>query len=274
MSQGWIRLWRKLDESPVYQSLSSKQRDVMIQCLLSANHKDFEWEWQGKIVKCKAGQFVTSLDSLRRKCGKDVKVQSLKTALLKLEKWGFLTNESTKQGRIITICNWDTYQSDEGACNKQSNRQLTNDQPTTNRQLTPNKNDKKEENDKNISLPASGDADEVWVSRKKKRLSGKRLETFKAFWDAFDYRKDRASAIDAWLAIPNLTDAMVDKICDRAAATARSRPCVIESGRTPIYAQGWLSSRRWEDEATEVPHLAINGKRQLSLDELGRGEFK
>lgn len=130
---GFIKLYRKLQSSQMYKALNSKQRDVMIQCLLLANHSGKEWEWQGEIVKCCPGQFVTSLESLKKKCASDVKIQSVRTALLKLEKWHFLTNESTKRGRFITIVNWGSYQG--GKEDQQTEQQTANKQLTTNKNV-------------------------------------------------------------------------------------------------------------------------------------------
>jgi phage replication O-like protein O len=89
---------------------------------------------------------------------------------------------------------------------------------------------------------------EVYLTKKKRKLSGKRLETFERFWTAFNYKKDKANAADAWLDIPQLTHALVDTICDAAEKEALSRPGKIAKGMIPIYAQGWISARRWEDE--------------------------
>lgn len=147
--EGWIKLHRKVLFSDMYRSLNSKQRDVMTTCLLLANHSENEWEFSGDIYKCKPGQFITSLQKIADFCGNDVKVQSVRTALLKLEKWGFLTNKSTRQNRLITICKWDTYQKKEDGSNKDANSQPTNDQQTSNKQLTTNKNDKNLKNDNN-----------------------------------------------------------------------------------------------------------------------------
>lgn len=149
MEKGWIKLHRKLLHSDMYKSLNSKQRDVMFVCLMLANHSENSWEFAGKIYKCEAGQFITSLPKLAELCANDVKVQSIRTALLKLERWGFLTNKSTAQNRLVTICNWDTYQQTKEDVNSQTNRRLTDNQQTTNRRLTANKNDKELKNDKN-----------------------------------------------------------------------------------------------------------------------------
>lgn len=157
---GWIKLHRKIIASNLYKNLNSKQRDVMMQCLLLANHKENEWEWQGVIHKCNPGQFITSLDSIAMQCANDVKIQSVRTALLKLEKWGFLTNKSTKTGRLISIVKWHIYQLEEG----DSNNDLTKSQQSTNKELTTNKNEENDKNDKKTPPWENPDDDypETW----------------------------------------------------------------------------------------------------------------
>ena len=133
----------------MYKSLTAQQRDIMFICLLLANHSEEEWMWEGTIYKCQSGQFITSLNSLQKYTAKNTTYQNIRTALNILEKWQFLTNKSTNKGRLITICNWSTYQSKDLDINKATNRQLTGNQQATNRQLTTNKNDKNEKNEKN-----------------------------------------------------------------------------------------------------------------------------
>ena len=136
---GWIKLHRKLLNSDMYKTLNSTQRDVMMQILLSANHKTNQWEWKGKLFECKPGQFITSLETLKNKCASNVTIQNIRTTLSKLKTWQFLTNESTKTGRLITVLNWDTYQGvhEEGQQSKQQ---------AANKELTTNKNDKEIKN--------------------------------------------------------------------------------------------------------------------------------
>lgn len=143
----------------MYKALNSKQRDVMINCLLLANHEGKTWEWKGKLFKCKPGQFITSLNSLKKVCADDVTIRNIRTALDKLEKWGFLTNESTKTGRLITIVNWEKYQSKDKETDKDTDKEMTNDRQSTDKALTTNKNDKElykndKEYKKNIYSPA------------------------------------------------------------------------------------------------------------------------
>lgn len=103
------------------------------------------------------------------------------------------------------------------------------------------------------------DAELFYTTKKKRKLNGKRFDAFNLFWLAFNYKKDKASAADAWLDIPELTNALVDRIIIAAEAEAANRKTIIDRGLTPIYAQGWLSGRRWEDEAySEAPQQKIS----------------
>ena len=146
MKEGWIKLHRKVLDSDMYRTLTSKQRDVLVVCLILANHETKSWVWEGKQVKVKAGSFITSLESLQKFLGSDVTLQNLRTSLKLLEKWEFLTSKSTNAGRLITICKYEHYQHEDKATNKQTNRQLTSNQQTANRQLTTTNNIKNVKN--------------------------------------------------------------------------------------------------------------------------------
>lgn len=149
---GWVKLYRKTQKSDMYKNLNSVQRDVMINCLMLANHKENKWEWNGEIFEAEPGQFITSLSSLKEVCAKDVSIQNIRTALKKLERWDFLTNKSTKSGRLITIVNWGKYQGLDCEVNKDNNKELTKNQQSTNKELTTNKNDKEcLKNDKELN---------------------------------------------------------------------------------------------------------------------------
>lgn len=148
-SQGWIKLHRKLVQKPIWLNSTPEQKTILITLLLMANHEAREWEWKGQKYIVQPGQMITSLKSIVEKCGKGITTQNVRTALTRFEKLEFLTNESTKQNRLITIENWREYQGMENEPNKGTNNQLTNDQQSANNHLTTNKNDKNDKNDKN-----------------------------------------------------------------------------------------------------------------------------
>lgn len=177
MNNGWIKLHRKILSSDMYQSLNSKQRDILITLLLMANHKEKQWEYKGKIYTADPGQMVTSLESIKKNCAKDVTIQNIRTTLKKLETWGFLTNQSTKTGRLITIVNWRLYQDAEAETNKDDNKELTKNQQRANKELTTNKNDKRMiKNDKEDKEPTKS-------KRKQENLCSK--EDIESFVDRY-----------------------------------------------------------------------------------------
>ena len=96
--------------------------------------------------------------------------------------------------------------------------------------------------------PRASDSTQKPAPKPKTVLEGKRLETFNRFWDAYGYRKGKGGAEKAWAAIPQLTDALVERICEAARKEASQRPALEAQGRTPKWAQGWLNERRWEDD--------------------------
>jgi len=95
-----------------------------------------------------------------------------------------------------------------------------------------------------------GDADQgepggdFLTTSKKKKLKGADLEKFWLFWNAFDYKKSRAEAAQAWMDIQDTKDeAFMEAILYAARQTVSERKPTV----TPKMAQGWLSARRWED---------------------------
>lgn len=147
---GWVKLYRELKSKSIWQLSRPEQKVVLITILLLANHEENKWEWKGEQFTCKPGQLITSLNSLVRECGDGVSIQNVRTALDRFEKLGFLTNVSTKTGRLITVLNWEKYQGKDFVDNKGSNKEVTKSQQRPNKDLTTNKNDKEYKNDKEI----------------------------------------------------------------------------------------------------------------------------
>lgn len=112
---------------------------------------------------------------------------------------------------------------------------------------------------KTVGAPArmppgkGGASTEGYRTKKGRLLTGKRLASFERFWADFGYAKGKAEAADAWLDIPALTDALVDRICAAAGKEAEGRNELIARGHTPKMAQGWISGRRWEDDEPAPP---------------------
>lgn len=149
LQDGWVKLHRKLLDKPIWNLSTPEQKVILVTLLLMANHESVKWEWQGKPFKCEPGQFITSIQNIAIKCGNGISIQNVRTALARFEKLEFLTNQSTKTGRLVSIVNWIDYQVEDFKPNKDTNKDLTKSQQRPNKDLTTNKNDKECKNVKN-----------------------------------------------------------------------------------------------------------------------------
>jgi len=145
LKNGHVQLHRKMVEWEWYTDF--KTRGLFIHCFMIANYYDNRH--RGILIK--RGSFITSIEKLSKETG--LSIQSIRTSLKKLVSTNELTNKSTSSFTIITICNYDTYQSSKNETNKQINKQTnkraTNEQQTTNKRLTNEQqqsNKEKEEN--------------------------------------------------------------------------------------------------------------------------------
>lgn len=74
---------------------------------------------------------------------------------------------------------------------------------------------------------------------------------FEAFWQTFGHKKGKANARVAFareFAKAHHAADWLQAVMAAAAKEAQRRPHLIADGQTPIYAQGWLTQRRYEDE--------------------------
>lgn len=140
---GYFKVWRELFNKPIWLNSTPEQKTILMTVLGMANFRENEWEWSGNKFSIKPGQFITSLESIVKQSGKGITIQNVRTSLARFEKLEFLTNESTKTGRLITILNWELYQAHEENLTDQltdsqqrPNKDLTNDQQRANKELT------------------------------------------------------------------------------------------------------------------------------------------
>lgn len=83
-------------------------------------------------------------------------------------------------------------------------------------------------------------------------------ERFAALWEAYGYKNDKTAALKTWLRFEHevlgemsiaafLTRAF-PRVLHAARMEADRRPAALARGHTPMYLQGWITRRRWENE--------------------------
>ena len=141
----FIKVFRKLLDWEWYKDTNTKV--LFIHCLLRANWKP--GTWQG--ISYNAGEFITSIPSLAKETGLSEK--AVKTAINKLVKTGELGSKTYDERagkrlpkcRVITVKNWDDYQSKGRQKVREGTDSGTVKGPTTGPQY---KNNKELEEDK------------------------------------------------------------------------------------------------------------------------------
>jgi hypothetical protein len=145
--EGWIKLYRKLIENPIF--LKPELLQLFIYCLLKANHETQRIIFNGQEIEIKSGQFITG----REVMGRDLK-QKPKTTYNRLQilkNIGILDIKTTNKFSLVTVRNYGLYQSQETKKDsKKDNQRTTRGQPEDT-----NKNDKNDKNEKNIYIGLS-----------------------------------------------------------------------------------------------------------------------
>jgi len=256
--EGWVKVYRKLSEKGFYKKDSEKVH-LWVHLLIKATHDGREEMLGGKPYYCNEGEFTTGRKQLAEQTGiSESKIERILTNFEKIEQQ--IKQQKTNTNRLISILNWCEYQQTE----QQNEQQVNNDRTTGEQRVNTLQECKNEKNIKDsISIPeipsefpVNTPEEKVFITKKKRELKGKRLETFLIFWNKFDKKKGKAEAADSWIDIPQLTDKLCDKIYKAAESEAKQRIALESKGLTPIWAQGWLTARRWEDESLQPKEKA------------------
>lgn len=141
--EGWIKLHRQIRKHWVFKNADYFKAWVTI--ISEVNHQSSKVLIDGELIDCKRGQSVNSLSTWVRVLGDDWTIQKLRTFIKLLEKDKMIKTEGLRKTTRLTVCNYDSYQSEQQADNKQT----TDSQQAANTQLTTNKNEKNENNEKN-----------------------------------------------------------------------------------------------------------------------------
>lgn len=132
MSQGWICVHRQLLEWEWFSDHNTFR--LFMYFMLKANHQDKKW----KGILIKRGQHLSSLDVIC--AGVGLTKSQVRTSIKKLKSTQEIAHESNKQHTVITVINYNLYQSN----GTQNSTQVTHESHTNSTQVTPNNNDNNE----------------------------------------------------------------------------------------------------------------------------------
>lgn len=147
MERGYVKLWRKSLNGGILGN--QKLWTFWCWCLLKATHKQIKQMVGFQEVLLEPGQFIFG----RKKAAKELKIseRSIRTIILNLKKHEKLTIKTTNKFSVITIVNWELYQSE----NTKSTSKSTSNRPASDQQVTTNKNIRTKEHKKKNFLSDS-----------------------------------------------------------------------------------------------------------------------
>lgn len=125
----FVQIHKKIKEWEWYTDMPTCK--LFFHILLSANYK--KANWRGNEIL--PWQFITSLEHLANDSG--LSIQQVRTALEKLISTNEITRQSTSLYTILTLNNWESY-------NTPDNKPITNEQQTNNKPITTTNNNNTE----------------------------------------------------------------------------------------------------------------------------------
>lgn len=189
MTQGWIKLHRKMMYSNVFQN--EKLLKVFIYCLMKATHVDRRQIVGKRFVELEKGQFIFG----RKKASIELnmKESTVRDYIELLKQDEMIQVNSTNKYSLITVVNWELYQHEENENRQQNDSKRT----AKGQQNDTNKNVKNVENVKeHIPYAEIVDYLNEKANKKFKSTTSKTRDQIKARWNEGHRLKDFKQVID------------------------------------------------------------------------------
>jgi len=218
--KGWVKIHRKIMEGPLWLAEPFTRAQAWIDLILLANHKTSHVRKRGILIEIERGQVGYGEEALavrwRWSRGKARRfLNELKTVNAITRK---TVHQNPKLSSLITLTNYEQYQSDETTNGTTSG--------------TMNKNDKNERKNTHAQLLRESEA-------------------FGLFWSRYPKKRNRLDAYRAWAKIKP-DGRLLNKILAGLESAIQSDEWGKEGGRFIPYAAKWLRGEGWKDEYDEV----------------------
>lgn len=203
MDKGWIKLHRKITENPMYFSERFTRMQAWIDLLIMANHGGRIIYIRGNKVEVKRGEIARSTEGLAQRWmwsrGKVIRF------LNELENSKMIVQQKNRVITLLSILNYDVYQSDGTTDKTADGQQMVHEQECKN---VKNDNINKEATKKNKSVSEKienylgmisenwREPVEIWLNYKKERKEIYKTErSFKSFFKTIEKESQNNPAI-------------------------------------------------------------------------------
>lgn len=230
--QGWISLHRSITDHKLWQEKPFSWAQAWIDLLLIVNHRDSDIIFDASIIRVKRGQIITSVRKLAERWG----WSRMKTSrfISVLESDHMVIKKCDTKKTVITICNYDHYQSyqevDFDIEKPQKGHRKATEKPQTNT----NNNDNNVNNiNNNISLVQFSETINI---------------PFSDFWNAYDKKAGNKEKLSRRWA--KLSDADRQAIMDYIPLYIHAQP----DKKFRKNPETFLNNKSWNDELIFSTH--------------------
>lgn len=215
LENGFIKIYRKILEWEWYDDIPTTR--LFIHLLLTVNIKDFVWK--GREIP--AGSRVISLSKLSKEAGLTQK--QIRGSLDKLERANCVAKSTTPKYTVITVLNWDSYQSRGQTQGQTKGTQQDKRGANKGQQNKKIREDKRREEDRGASPTLS--ILQSFISENRLNVDA---EKFFAYYERFHWRDKNGQPVD-WR----------DKLKSWDARELKSKP---------VYQNGYAGIRNLADD--------------------------
>jgi len=214
MNQGYVKLWRKSMGGGWL--TNPKLWTFWCWCLMKASHKEYDLMVGCQKVHLMPGDFIFGLNKASEEL--EMSVRSIRTVFDFLKKSKNATSKTTNKFSVVSIVNWDVYQSNEIENDKQNDKP-----PTSHRQATDNKQTHKNVKNKTYT------------------------DEFLSFWSAYPKKIGKDAAWKAWNG-RNEDRPEIRFILDALNQQKSSEQWTRNHGQYIPYPSKWLNQGWWANE--------------------------
>ena len=143
MEKGWIKLHRSIIKHWIFKDSDKFRAWILILC--EVNHKEIKVNLGNKLINCKRGDSLNSLDTWAKLFGKGWNKSKVRRFFKLLESDNMIVTKNEQKTTRLTVCKYDSYQEVRNADETQVKRKRN----ASETQVTPNKNDNNIKNDNN-----------------------------------------------------------------------------------------------------------------------------
>ena len=197
---GFIILHRKILSSPIFENPNDLK--IWIWCLLRSNHSNTSVFFGDEEIPVKRGQFIFGRFTGSMEC--NMHPSTFYKILKKLEKAGMISIKSNNKKSLLTVINYEVYQSNATPKEQQSNNKVTTEEQQSNTDNNDNNVNKENNRAYTASKSQPSDVSQVIAYGTEISLQQSECEKFFDYYTANGWRvgknpmKDWKSAVRNW----------------------------------------------------------------------------